>query len=352
MQTSQEPGNAGMFAHKHLLKPPVLKNLKILKKSENRCIKRLVSPLYIYEGVFSPHNLCSEDDNMAPEVFPVTDLVGESGRVKEVIRSIGIVAPIAGLNLLVTGESGTGKELTVKAIHLNSPLSAGPFVTVNCAAIPRDLVESELFGHEKGSFTGAISQKKGKFELAHDGTLFLDEVGEIPLDIQPKLLRAIGTGDIQRVGRQTDINVRVRVIAATNKDLREAVRNGTFRADLYFRFCNLAIRLPALRERREDIPVLTRHFIAAMGRTCSQGISGKPMVKGISREAESILCNYDWPGNIRQLENVIRGAIIFTAEDTIQPADLQLDSFDPQTIAAPEKVTGRVPEDLGTMDEA
>ena len=288
---------------------------------------------------------------MAPEAWPKHDLVGGSEALKKVIHFIGVFAPLK-LNVLVEGESGTGKELFVRAIHLNSFRSMGPLIVVNCAAIPRDLIESELFGHEKGSFTGAWSQKKGKFELADGGTLFLDEIGDIPLDLQPKLLRAIEYGDIQRVGRQTDIHVDVRVVAATNKDLRAAVRSGAFRADLYFRLCTTPIQLPALRERKEDIPVLARHFISTLGGLDALGVPSKPIVTGISPEAVLILCNYHWPGNVRELRNVIARTIPFTQGDTIQAADLQMDSFDLEATAAPTVPSSEPLPEPETMNQA
>ena len=259
---------------------------------------------------------------MVSKPYLIHGLVGVSEKVMNVIDFIRLVAP-SKLNVLIQGESGTGKEETVKAIYCNSGLS-GKFVVVNCAALPRDLVESELFGHEKGSFTGATARKPGQFELAHNGILFLDEIGDIPLHVQPKLLRAIECRTIRRVGGVEDIPVFVRVIAATNKDLPEAVKRNEFREDLYYRLCMVTITLPSLRERREDIPILARHFVQSLSGVKAFGIQGKPTVTGISPDALAILCNHDWPGNVRELRNAIVCGITYASGDTIQADDLKI----------------------------
>ncbi len=227
------------------------------------------------------------------------------------------VAPTKTTVLLI-GESGTGKELFARAIHNLSNRKHYPFVPINCAAIPRDLLESELFGHEKGSFTGADAKKLGKFELADKGTIFLDEIGDMDLIIQSKLLRAIEEGDIERVGAVKAINVDVRIVAASNKDLEKAVEEKKFREDLYYRLNVFPIRIPPLRERKEDIPLLVEYFI---NKYCHEI---KTPVKSISRESLDMLMNYHWKGNVRELENAIERAVILCDGDVITPEHFTL----------------------------
>jgi len=236
-------------------------------------------------------------------------LLGESPRLREVKRVIERVARTPA-TVLITGESGTGKELVARSLHLQSARSDAAFVKINCAAIPEGLLESELFGHEKGAFTGAARRKLGRFELAHGGTLFLDEIGEMPLASQPKLLRVLQDGRFYHVGGTHTIEVDVRLIAATNRDLEREVRKGRFREDLFYRLNVLPIRLPPLRERREDIPVLARSFAARFG------IQHRGVACILESDAETVLCGYDWPGNIRELENAIERAVLL-AEDTV-----------------------------------
>ena len=242
-------------------------------------------------------------------------MVGNSMALAELKRFIGRAARI-NWSVLIQGESGTGKELVARALHLHSQRSAGPFVVVNCAALPEGLLESELFGHEKGSFTGAVTPQKGKFELAAGGTLFLDEVGELTSSIQGKLLRALQEHEIDRIGGAGPIPVDIRFIAATNRDLESDVADGRFREDLYYRLKVLAIRTPALRERREDIPALARHFISKYAKEAGR------VVHGISPQSESILMSYDWPGNVRQLQSVIQHAIALGSTEVVLPEDL------------------------------
>jgi two-component system NtrC family response regulator len=221
--------------------------------------------------------------------------------------------------VLVTGESGTGKELTARAIHDLSARADGPFVPINCGAIPENLLESELFGHEKGAFTGAHSQRPGQLETAHGGTLFLDEIGELSLALQVKLLRFLQDGQIQRVGGRQLINVNARIVAATNADLEEALRNGTFREDLYYRLAVVVVKLPPLRDRGEDVPLLAQAFLQRYADE-----SGR-RVKGFAPDAMRALKEYSWPGNVRELENRIRRAVIMTDGSRITLADLGLD---------------------------
>ncbi len=242
-------------------------------------------------------------------------LVGESDPIKVLKKQIEAVA-LSSSRVLITGESGVGKELVARLIHEKSPRAKGPFVEVNCAAIPQELIESELFGHEKGSFTGAYERKKGKFELANSGTLFLDEVGDMSLQTQAKVLRVIETQEFQRVGGSKNIKVDVRIIAATNKDLREEVKEGRFREDLYYRLNVIPLHVPPLRERKEDIPMLVDFFLEEISRE-----HGRPK-KGITERALKVLQEYDWPGNVRELKNIIERMVIMTPGDTITDKDI------------------------------
>ncbi|HEY6838267.1 MAG TPA: sigma-54 dependent transcriptional regulator [Geobacteraceae bacterium] len=239
------------------------------------------------------------------------DMVGISRRMEQVFSVVRKVADTEA-TVLITGESGTGKELVARAIHSLSSRRAAAFVPVNCAAIPRDLLESELFGHVKGAFTGAIRDKTGKFQLADGGTLFLDEVGELPVELQPKLLRALQEKVVEAVGSISSQKLDVRVIAATNADLEKAMEEGQFREDLYYRLAVIPLHLPPLRERREDIPVLVRRFISRHGASHVT----------VSPEAMALLENYPWPGNVRELENTVERLLIMREGDVIGAGDL------------------------------
>ncbi len=233
------------------------------------------------------------------------DIVGKSAALRKVLDQVAIVAPTKS-TVLLHGETGTGKELFARAIHTLSPRRERTFVRLNCAAIPSGLVESELFGHEKGAFTGALMQKKGRFELADHGTLFLDEIGDITLDLQPKLLRALQEQEFERLGSTRTIHVNVRLIAATHRDLQGMIRNNQFREDLFYRLNVCPIEIPPLRERREDIPLLVHYFVLRHSRQMQK------RVKSVPKHAMEVLVNADWPGNIRQLENFIERCVIFT----------------------------------------
>ncbi|MEO0081518.1 MAG: sigma-54-dependent Fis family transcriptional regulator [candidate division WOR-3 bacterium] len=248
------------------------------------------------------------------EQFP--EIIGRSPRMQEVFELMNRVVPTDS-PVLIWGETGTGKELVARAIHYSGPRRSGPFVPVNCSAIPENLLESELFGHRKGAFTGAVADRKGVFEAASGGTIFLDEVGDLPKSLQPKLLRVLQDGEIRRVGETQPLHVDVRVISATNRDLSRLVAEGNFREDLYYRLNVIPIHLPPLRERPEDVPLLANHFLAT-------GASrlGK-QVKGIAPEALEKLVAYSWPGNIRQLENVLERALVLCGE-RVEPGDLML----------------------------
>lgn len=247
--------------------------------------------------------------------FNFQNLVGNSETMHRIYDLIQRVSQ-SPTNVLITGESGTGKEMVAKAIHYNGPLKDRPFVTVNCGAIPENLMESEMFGHKKGSFTGAIADKIGLFEVANGGSLFLDEVGELPLSIQVKLLRAIQERVIRKVGATDDQRVDVRIIAATNRDLEEMVKQGSFREDLYYRLNVINLKTPPLRDRREDVPTLAQHFLRKYADRL-----GRP-VQAISDEAMEVLKKYDYPGNVRELENIIERTVALEAGATILPESL------------------------------
>jgi transcriptional regulator with PAS, ATPase and Fis domain len=246
------------------------------------------------------------------------DLIGESPAMRAVYR---VIARAAGTDatVIVRGESGTGKELVARALHDNSARSHGPFVAINCAALPEALLESELFGHERGAFTGAVAQQKGRLEIAHRGTVFLDEIGELAPALQAKLLRVLQDQILERVGARKGIPIDVRVIAATNRDLETAIANGSFRQDLYFRIKVVTVVVPPLRERREDIPLLTAYFVRKHAARC------KRSVKGVSRGARELLSRYDWPGNVRELSNAIERAVVLGTSETIEAEDLPED---------------------------
>jgi DNA-binding NtrC family response regulator len=247
----------------------------------------------------------------------VEGIIGESGRMQEVLSLVRRVAP-SDATVLIRGESGTGKELIARALHYASPRAAGPLVKVNCAALAESLLESELFGHEKGAFTGAVASRKGRFELADGGSIFLDEIGDLPPHLQVKLLRVLQEREFERVGSSRPIKVEVRLLAATHRDLEALVREGRFREDLYYRINVVTIVLPPLRERREDLPPLIEHFLRGFA-----GKNGKT-VRGLTREAREALLRYDYPGNIRELENLIERAVVLTRDDVIGVEDLPL----------------------------
>jgi two-component system, NtrC family, response regulator AtoC len=261
------------------------------------------------------HALQKSEATVTIDDDPDQLLLGESDALRRVKHLIERVAPTPA-TVLITGESGTGKELVARSLHLRSPRASGPFVKINCAAIPEGLLESELFGHEKGAFTGAARRKLGRFELADGGTLFLDEIGEMPLASQPKLLRAIQDGRFYHVGGTHTIDVDVRLVAATNRDLEQEVKSARFREDLFYRLNVVPIRLPALRERRSDIPALAKLFVARFARRHNVSI------EEIDDDAAQVLCAYAWPGNIRELENAIERAVLLCEGNRIGLADL------------------------------
>ena len=267
------------------------------------------------ENVLALEALRNENRRLQAELDLDGAIVGESKPMRQVQEFIGKVAH-SDSTVLVRGESGTGKELVAFAIHRNSPRADQPFVAINCAAIPEALLESELFGHEKGSFTGAIATKKGKLEVAERGTVFLDEIGELPPPMQAKLLRVLQEREFERVGGTRPLKFEARVIAATNRNLEEAIQSGHFRQDLYYRLNVVSTVVPPLRDRPDDIPLLAMYFAAKYAEKCKRSL------KGISSEARSLLMHYSWPGNVRELENAIEHAIVLGLDDEIVVEDL------------------------------
>jgi transcriptional regulator with GAF, ATPase, and Fis domain len=268
-----------------------------------------------FENVRHWEQLRQENQELRAEIELEHNMVGAGPCMRKVFEFIRRVAPTES-TVLVQGESGTGKELVAHAIHRNSPRADRPFVAINCAAIAETLLESELFGHEKGAFTGAASQKKGKVEVAEGGTLFLDEIGELAPGLQAKLLRVLQEREFERLGGTRPIKLDIRLIAATNRSLTDAVKAGTFRNDLYYRLNVVTLTMPSLRERREDIPLLANYFVAKASRKCNMRI------KPLAPETVTCLTNYDWPGNVRELENALERALVLGSTDSILPDDL------------------------------
>jgi formate hydrogenlyase transcriptional activator len=275
--------------------------------------------------------------------FDLEEIVGKSRALADVLRQVKIVAP-SGATVLILGETGTGKELVARAIHKLSPRSGGNFVKLNCAAIPTGLLESELFGHEKGAFAGAISQKIGRLELAHKGTLFLDEVGEIPLELQPKLLRVLQDQEFERLGGTRTIRVDVRILAATNREISKAVANHEFRSDLYYRLHVFPIRLPALRQRSEDIPMLVHYFVQKFA------VRMNKRIESIPAETMEALGQWHWPGNIRELENFMERSVILTDGPSLRVPVDELGAIVEDPISETPPGTDRI-SSQGTLEE-
>ncbi len=287
-----------MGAYDFIVKPPELQQLTLIVK----------------HGI-EEARLREENESLRRSIERRYEIVGEGEQIKQLRQQIQLAGPTNGW-VLIHGESGTGKELVARAIHRASRRASGPFVEVNCAAIPQELIESELFGHEKGSFTGATGMKRGKFELAHSGTIFLDEIGDMSLATQAKVLRVLEGQEFQRVGGSRSLRADVRVVAASNKDLSAEIRRGAFREDLYYRLNVIPLDVPPLRERSDDIPLLVRHFL----REFSADYGQKP--KAIEQEALSLFVKYPWPGNVRELRNIIERLIIMAPGPVIRLQDV------------------------------
>ncbi len=316
VQSAVEAIKSGAFDYitKETLNPDTL-NLTVMKALEQRRLKR-------------------ENTRLRAEInrkYTFENIVGKSRVMREVFGKVERIAPFKS-TVLINGESGTGKEMIAKAIHLHSPISERAFVTINCGAIPETLLESELFGHAKGSFTGAVRTKKGLFEEADGGTIFLDEIGELPLRLQVKLLRALQEHAIRRVGDTSEIAIDVRIIAATSRDLLRDVRDGRFREDLFYRLNIIPIMLPPLRERSDDIPLLIHHFLRKYAK--ERGVID------VKPDAMQLLVQYSWPGNVRELENIVERAVVLSDSNTIT---VQL--LPPELKRAAEEFHVYIPED-------
>src|SRR5215510_3551234 len=272
------------------------------------------------DGTFVESHAPSEISATRPH-FP-KNIVGQSPVMNEVLRQVSIVAPMNS-TVLILGETGTGKELIAQAIHSSGTRRNKPFIKVNCAAMPAGLLESELFGHERGAFTGAVARKAGRFELAHQGTLFLDEVGDIPIELQPKLLRVLQEQEFERVGSVRSTRVDVRVVAATSRDLPAMLNERQFRGDLFYRLNVFPVRVPSLRERREDIPLLVNHFVTKF---CARM---NKQIEVIPSEVMQTLASYDWPGNVRELQNFIERSVILSSDGVLSPPLKELEPQPP-----------------------
>ncbi|WP_425404859.1 nitrogen regulation protein NR(I) [Hwanghaeella sp.] len=306
--------------------------LTAVKAAERGAFEYLPKPfdlpelLEVVDRALTADLVRAEKTGAPPGTDEKLPLIGRSQAMQTVYRAIARLTA-TDLSVLISGESGTGKELVARALHEFSKRRSGPFVAINMAAIPRDLIESELFGHEKGAFTGAATRYAGRFEQAQGGTLFLDEIGDMPLEAQTRLLRVLQEGEYTTVGGRTPIRTDVRIISATHRDLRHLAAQGLFREDLYYRLNVVPIRLPPLRERREDIPDLVGHFLTSMA---SEGLESKSLTPA----AMAVLQRYSWPGNVRELENLIRRLTALYAQDAIDAADVEAELADAPVAAA------------------
>jgi len=349
------PGMSGVEALARIRKDAELADLPVLMLSGHATVQDAVDAvrlgatdffekpidrervLIAVKNALAHGRIARELRHLRAEVASRYEMIGDSPAAKRIYREIEKVAPTKG-RVLITGESGTGKELVARAIHRLSPRATGPFIKVNCAAIPAELIESELFGYERGAFTGASGRKKGQFELADDGTIFLDEIGDMSASAQAKVLRALQSGEISRVGSESVVSVDVRVLAATNKDLAEEVKAGRFREDLYFRLNVVPIHVPALRDRRDDIPLLFEAFVREYCR--ENGISAKPVRRGVVAR----LTAYAWPGNVRELRNLVERLLILSGAEITEddlPEDLVAPGEAPAALPPGERMTLR-----------
>jgi DNA-binding NtrC family response regulator len=328
VETAVEAMKAG--ASDYVLKPFSLEEMKLIVRKE-----------------LDVHDLREENRSLREALgkrYEFKNIVARSAKMQEVLATVERVAP-TNSTVLLGGESGSGKDLIARAIHQHSRRAAGPFIKINCTAIPENLLESELFGYEKGAFTGAVSSKPGKFELADKGTIFLDEIGDVPGTIQVKLLRVLQDREFERLGGTKTLKVDVRVVAATNQDLRAALEQGSFREDLYYRLNVVPINIPPLRERKEDIPYLVDHFVERFTRE-----SGKPL-RGITPAAQKALMEFHWPGNVRELENIIERGVALSSGDVIDVADVRLDLSPMKPGAVPTADAAAFPPEGLTLEQ-
>ncbi len=312
VETAVEAMKAG--ASDYVLKPFSLDEIKLILRKELDVRRLREENLSLREAL--------------GQRYEFKNIVARSGKMQEVLGLVERVAPTSS-TVLLGGESGVGKDLIARAIHQHSRRASGPFVKINCTAIPENLLESELFGYEKGAFTGATSSKPGKFELADKGTIFLDEIGDVPGAIQAKLLRVLQEREFERLGGTKTLKVDVRLVAATNRDLRAALEQGTFRDDLYYRLNVVPINIPPLREHPEDIPYLAEHFLERFARQAGKGIGG------ITPAAMKLLKEFHWPGNVRELENIVERAVALASGSMIDAGDIHLDVAPPRPSSSP-----------------
>jgi two-component system NtrC family response regulator len=317
----------------------------ILKPFKNEELKLTIRKAIDHHQLVRRNRYLSQE---LQERYQFGNIIGKSAPMQRIYQLIEKVAP-SRATILITGESGTGKELIARAIHFNSSRRELPFITVNCGALPETLLESELFGHEKGAFTGAVNLRKGRFELAHEGTLFLDEISEMSPPLQVKLLRVLQEMEFERVGGSQTLKVDVRVVAASNRNLKEEVARGRFRSDLYYRLNVVHVQLPPLRERTDDIPLLVSHFLAKYTQ------EGSPVLTAFEPEAMRTLLDYSWPGNVRELENVIERAVILSTGERIMVKDLPQEIREPaqsmrrqEYRESPSSEDGVSPENMGS----
>jgi DNA-binding NtrC family response regulator len=324
METAIEAMKCG--ATDYIIKPFDLEEMKIVIQ-KNLAVQDLVKEVdFLRSELYQKYNS--------------QNIIGQSPSMQQIFAMIDRVAD-SNATVMIYGESGTGKELVARAMHFNSPRKEKPYIQVNCAALPESLLESELFGHEKGAFTGAVARRQGRFELAHQGTLFLDEIGEISLAMQAKLLRVLQEKTFERVGGIETIKVDVRIVAATNRNLQAAIKEGTFREDLYYRLNVIPLQLPALRERKEDIPLLVQYFLDKH--------DIKKRIQDIDPDAMKALVNYQWPGNVRELENVLERAIIIAPGNRIMCDQVPLDSSKkPQEV---QSIIADIPDEGISLEE-
>ncbi|MFW5863746.1 MAG: sigma-54 interaction domain-containing protein [Desulfohalobiaceae bacterium] len=345
---SSEPKEC-VLRHKEGRDVPVIKQARVVKDEQEQIIG-IVETITDVSELEKARQKAEEANLLLTRHYSLHNLIGQSRAMQEVFRRVKAAAG-SRASVLIQGESGTGKELIASAIHYNSELGSQPFVTVNCSALSKTLLESELFGHAKGSFTGAHKDRRGRFEEAHGGSVFLDEIGDLSPPIQVKLLRVLQEREIERVGESRPRRVDIRVISASNRDLGELVSQGSFRQDLYYRLNVFPILVPPLRQRKEDIPLLISHFIQQQNQLTNKS------VKGIQHKGLRLLMDYDWPGNVRELENAIQHAFVLCEQELLRPEDLPREIRSGKSALQaparhPDQIQPRHPIKAGSLDKA